>query len=577
MNLKVRQKLKASNFKSEPHWDFEEDYRLDVGGLQTTCPDSLKIRASKSPWLQNIFLPNLTLFLDSAHFTQGEWDRLEHFAPPFGFMELNQSLVQEVVTRFRPVPQQQLLLAGLPPGSSRCITCAVVGNGGILNDSHVGQEIDSHDYVFRLSGAITKGYEQDVGTRTSFYGFTAFSIVQSILTLRGRGFQHVPLGKDVRYLHFLEGTRDYEWLEAMFLNQTMAKTKLSWFRHRPQEVFRDALDLDRYLLLHPDFIRYMKNRFLRSKTLDTAHWRIYRPTTGALLLLTALHLCDKSQSQLCRHSLSLAIEKDHHFRGLFDLSTPVLLWGSLFTQDLWNNLSQHKVPYGWQGLSHKAIISTLRLLNNPESAELFGASKPRSCIRCAVVGNGGILNGSRQGQKIDAHDYVFRLNGAVIKGYELDVGTKTSFYGFTVNTMKNSLISYSKLGFTSVPQGQDLRYIFIPSSIREYLMLRSAILGVPVPEGPDKGDRFLKSKLIDTQFGDMYMPTTGALMLLTAVHTCDQVSAYGFITSNYQKYSDHYFDREMKPVIFYANHDLPLEAALWRGLHNAGILWLFQR
>lgn len=37
--------------------------------------------------------------------------------------------------------------------------------------------------------------------------------------------------QDVRYLHFLEGTRDYEWLEAMFLNQTMAKTKLSWFRY----------------------------------------------------------------------------------------------------------------------------------------------------------------------------------------------------------------------------------------------------------------------------------------------------------------------------------------------------------
>ena len=34
-------------------------------------------------------------------------------------------------------------------------------------------------------------------------------------------------------------------------------------------------------------------RFLRSKTLDTVHWRIYRPTTGALLLLTALQLCDQ--------------------------------------------------------------------------------------------------------------------------------------------------------------------------------------------------------------------------------------------------------------------------------------------
>ncbi|KAM8944696.1 alpha-N-acetylgalactosaminide alpha-2,6-sialyltransferase 1 [Lycaon pictus] len=285
--------LRAANFKSEPRWDFEEQYSFDTEALQPTCPDSVKVKASKSPWLQNLFLANLTLFLDSSRFSQREWDRLEHFAPPFGFMELNQSLVQKVVTRFPPVPQQQLLRASLPAGSSQCVTCAVVGNGGILNDSRVGQEIDGHDHVFRLSGAVTKGYEQDVGTRTSFYGFTAFSITQSLLALGGRGFPHVPLGKDVRYLHFLEGTRDYEWLEALLLNQTLVKSSLSWFRRRPQEAFRDTLQLDRYLLLHPDFMRYMKNRFLRSKTLNNIHWRIYRPTTGALLLLTALHLCDQ--------------------------------------------------------------------------------------------------------------------------------------------------------------------------------------------------------------------------------------------------------------------------------------------
>uniref|UniRef100_A0A8C9PVQ5 alpha-N-acetylgalactosaminide alpha-2,6-sialyltransferase n=1 Tax=Spermophilus dauricus TaxID=99837 RepID=A0A8C9PVQ5_SPEDA len=189
------QRLKAANFKSEPRWDFEEKYSLDRGSLQTTCPDSLKTRAANSSWLQNLFLPNLTLFLDSRHFNQSEWNRLEHFAPPFGFMELNYSLVQKVVSRFPPVPQQQLLLAGLPTGSTRCVTCAVVGNGGILNNSHVGQEIDSHDYVFRLSGAVIKGYEQDVGTRTSFYGFTAFSLTQSLLILGSRGFRHVPVGE----------------------------------------------------------------------------------------------------------------------------------------------------------------------------------------------------------------------------------------------------------------------------------------------------------------------------------------------------------------------------------------------
>ncbi|XP_032176091.1 alpha-N-acetylgalactosaminide alpha-2,6-sialyltransferase 1 isoform X1 [Mustela erminea] len=284
--------LRATNFKSEPKWDFEEQYSFDTGALQSSCPDSVKVKASKSPWLQKLFLANLTLFLDSNRFNQREWERLEHFAPPFGFMELNHSLVQKVVKRFPPVPQQQLLLAALPPGSSQCITCAVVGNGGILNNSHMGQEIDSHNYVFRLSGAITKGYEQDVGTRTSFYGFTAFSITQSLLALGGRGFRHVPLGKDVRYLHFLEGTRDYEWLEALLLNQTLVKSLL-WFRRRPQEAFRESLRMDRYLLMHPDLMRYIKNRFLRSKTLDTKHWRIYRPTTGALLLLTALQLCDQ--------------------------------------------------------------------------------------------------------------------------------------------------------------------------------------------------------------------------------------------------------------------------------------------
>lgn len=48
----------------------------------------------------------------------------------------------------------------------------------------------------------------------------------------------------------------------------------------------------------------------------------------------------------------------------------------------------------------------------------------------------------------------YRLNGAVTKGFEEDVGTKTSFYGFTVNTMKNSLVAYAEYGFKQIPQGK---------------------------------------------------------------------------------------------------------------------------
>ncbi|XP_059527307.1 alpha-N-acetylgalactosaminide alpha-2,6-sialyltransferase 2 isoform X1 [Myotis daubentonii] len=307
----------------------------------------------------------------------------------------------------------------------------------------------------------------------------------------------------------------------------------------------------------------------------------------------------------CRYPLAQAVQQDPHFRALFNFSQPVLLAAGLFSQELWDSLSQRRAPYGWQGFPRQDIASTLSLLNSSDSAQLLGSREPRrDCIRCAVVGNGGILNGSRQGPNIDAHDYVFRLNGAVIKGFEKDVGTKTSFYGFTVNTMKNSLIAYRTAGFTAVPRGQDLRYIFIPSDLRDYVMLRSAILGVRVPSGIDKGDRpqtyfgpeasaskfkllhpafisylterFLKSKRIISKFKDLYMPSTGALMLLTALHACDQVSAYGFITSNFWKFSDHYFDRVKQPLVFYANHDLSLEAALWWDLHKAGILQLYQ-
>lgn len=41
-----------------------------------------------------------------------------------------------------------------------------------------------------------------------------------------------------------------------------------------------------------------------------------------------------------------------------------------------------------------------------------------------------------------------------MKGFEEDVGTKISFYGFTVNTMKNSLIAYEEYGFTQIPQAK---------------------------------------------------------------------------------------------------------------------------
>ncbi|XP_036446033.1 alpha-N-acetylgalactosaminide alpha-2,6-sialyltransferase 2 isoform X1 [Colossoma macropomum] len=299
------------------------------------------------------------------------------------------------------------------------------------------------------------------------------------------------------------------------------------------------------------------------------------------------------------------VKKDRNLRKRFNFSVPLLQWAGSFNQSEWQRLQHAPLPFGWRDLSHNVVRNTLSLLHDSTSSRLFEREYSGQCVRCAVVGNGGILKGSGQGKAIDSHDYVFRMNGAITKHFEEDVGTKTSFYGFTTNTLKNSLKAYWSDGFTRVPQDPGICYIFIPANIRDYVMLAAAVQGVSVPSGYDKGDlpskyfgykrpvqqfrmihpsfieyvtkRFLNSPLLKMRHGDVYMPSTGALMLMAALHACDQVSAYGFITQNYEDFSEHYYDAEKKPLLFYANHDLLMEGELWEFLNSSSVLWLYQR
>ncbi|XP_039595539.1 alpha-N-acetylgalactosaminide alpha-2,6-sialyltransferase 2 [Polypterus senegalus] len=323
------------------------------------------------------------------------------------------------------------------------------------------------------------------------------------------------------------------------------------------------------------------------------------------VLVDRVDLRMQKKERKCPSSLRKKIESHERLKALFSFEIPVLMWNGHLNDSEWQRLQHSPPPYGWQGLPYKVVSSTLSLLNDSAYGTLFPDKPESHCIRCAVIGNGGILNGSRQGRAIDDHDFVFRLNGAVMSGFEEDVGTKTSFYGFTTNTMKNSLIAYRQMGFRRVPQGKNVRYIFIPSEIRDYVMLYSAIQGIPVPFGQDNGDkpwvyfgfnrkpkmfrmlhpdfihyikeRFLNSSLLKMEYKDLYMPSTGALLLLTALHTCDEVSAYGFITDNFRKFSDHYYDRVKRPLVFYANHDMQLESRFWKLLNSLGVMRLYQR
>ncbi|KAI5611471.1 ST6 (alpha-N-acetyl-neuraminyl-2,3-beta-galactosyl-1, 3)-N-acetylgalactosaminide alpha-2,6-sialyltransferase 1, tandem duplicate 1 [Silurus asotus] len=249
--------LYKKDFKKMPKWDFDDVYmRSGEAPRQQVCSKSLQ--NSKDRELQDAVLWNIQLWFYKDLLNVSEWNRLAHFNNPFGFMELNYTGIKRLVDLI-PKPKNNQLLQ-VPNGSTDgCIRCAVVGAGGILYGSKRGKEIDSHDYVFRVNGAVTKGFEEDVGNKTSVYVHTSFSLIQSSLILRNYGFNRAPRDEGIKYVLIPEGLRDFVWLEGLLERKRV--TNDEYRGHRPHTYYSDPLREDRFYVLHPDFLRYIRNRF----------------------------------------------------------------------------------------------------------------------------------------------------------------------------------------------------------------------------------------------------------------------------------------------------------------------------
>ncbi|KAM7381109.1 hypothetical protein PAMA_012106 [Pampus argenteus] len=295
------------------------------------------------------------------------------------------------------------------------------------------------------------------------------------------------------------------------------------------------------------------------------------------------------------------------FGGRFLKHIPVLQWANHTTRELHQRLSKYPGAHGWGGIDYNTLVETLSVLKSSANWQMLDDWKDRSnrsdCTRCAVVGNGGILKDSKKGKEIDSHDYVFRTNGAIITGFEQDVGSRTTHYTFSTNTLMNSMRSYAANGYKGPPVSEETRYVFLPDHDRDYLLMKAAATHTAVTRGLERAkdpskyfgkdvsaeklkmyhpdfirylrNRFLRSNALKTKYKDIYRPSTGAVMLLAALHTCDKVSAYGFMTPDYKNYSDHYYDSSYHSVGFFINHDLRMEMALWQQLHQAELIRLY--
>ncbi|XP_026034085.1 alpha-N-acetylgalactosaminide alpha-2,6-sialyltransferase 1-like isoform X2 [Astatotilapia calliptera] len=331
------------NFTKLPQWDFDDVYNQDAPPRPTACAQSL--RNSDDENFKKAFLPNIRLFLHKDNINMSEWNRLSHFNNPFGFMEFKYDDVMKSV-KLIPKPKEPLLLP--KPGGDGCVRCAVVGTGGILNGSKKGVEIDGHDYVFRMNGAITKGFEEDVGNKTSVYVHTAHSITSSRYILKKHGYKAAPHDEGIKYVMIPEGMRDYQWLEGLLKGE---KVSAGPYRNRlPRTYYSGQYNESRFYVLHQDFLRYVRNRFLKSPNLNKRYWARVRPTNGAFTLFLALHTCDTVDAY---GFMSEEFKKYSNYYYDKYVKTRVVFYSNhdyIQEKNTWKNLHNSKILNLYQGV-----------------------------------------------------------------------------------------------------------------------------------------------------------------------------------------------------------------------------------
>uniref|UniRef100_A0A8C6UJ47 alpha-N-acetylgalactosaminide alpha-2,6-sialyltransferase n=1 Tax=Neogobius melanostomus TaxID=47308 RepID=A0A8C6UJ47_9GOBI len=290
--------------------------------------------------------------------------------------------------------------------------------------------------------------------------------------------------------------------------------------------------------------------------------------------------------QKCESSLWNVIKQDPELRDKFIPDIRMFVHNGSISMSEWNRLSHFNNPFGFMDYSHdgKNVMAALNLIPKPKNP-LLPPKPGRDCISCAVVGTGGVLWKSRKGREIDSHDYVFRVNGAAIKGYEEDVGNRTDVYVHTSHSITTSKYLLKKYNYTG-----GIKYVMIPEGMRDFKFApcpwrwllwecggwtRFYVLHMDFLRYTR--NRFLMSRALNGKWWPIVRPTNGAFMVFLALQLCDKVDAYGFITDEHKKYSNYYYERGANTrVIFYANHDYYMERDLWKTLHELKVINLYQ-
>lgn len=107
-----------------------------------------------------------------------------------------------------------------------------------------------------------------------------------------------------------------------------------------------------------------------------------------------------------------------NYTGLYNQQNIPRKFYKIILRILHLTLTQHVncgtkiVMYIFLFIAIKAAVDTIPKLNSTQLLQVPTEAED-GCIRCAVVGTSGVLNGSRLGTEIDSNHYVFRSDSHI--------------------------------------------------------------------------------------------------------------------------------------------------------------------
>ncbi|KAK7883226.1 hypothetical protein WMY93_029400 [Mugilogobius chulae] len=248
------------------------------------------------------------------------------------------------------------------------------------------------------------------------------------------------------------------------------------------------------------------------------------------------------------------------------------------------HLSKLALPYGIKG-SETMLMKVLAAAATFQ--EPSNVANPE-CRTCVVIGNSFSIKNTSLGSAINKYDVVFRLNDAPVRGYEEDVGNKTSMRLFYPESASSNPSVHNEPGtlMVLVPfKLQDLRWL------KEILYNEKRVrkgFWKPPPQiwlgDPSKirvldphflrqtAERLLHMSVHSSR--QAVHPTTGILTVFVALNYCDvvHVAGFGYPSSRNQKHPIHYYGYDTMKSMKNSYHDLNHEAEALKRLEDAGAI-----